>query len=171
VTTTDDGRDTGPETSPDTRPPEAPAHAYRAIRRPVVMALVALAVALVAIAVYAVTRPVKVWDRSTPAGTVQAYVTAVLDGDTVAAAGLFAADSPCAATDLDRAVVPGETRVDLIGTDVQGTQAQVRVRVVVDPGADPLGGGGEERTFRLTRTGAGWRIDGIPWPLYDCSGG
>lgn len=132
-------------------------------------------VALVAIVAYALTRPAKSWDRTTPEGTVQAYVTALLNGDTVTAASLLAADSPCSATDLDRTTVPRETAVDLVGTTVQttptGKQAQVRVRVTFDAGAQPLGDSGEERTFRLTMTGAGWRIDGIPWPLYDCSGG
>ncbi len=134
--------------------------------------MAALAVAtLLAVAVYAVTRPAKIWDRDTPQGAVQSYVTAVLDGDAAAAAALLAPDSPCAATDLDRVVVQNGTRVDLVGTDVQGAQARVRVLVGVDSGAQPFGGGVEERTFRLTRTGTQWRIDGIPWPLYECFGG
>lgn len=127
-------------------------------------------VAVLALVLYAMTRPAKVWDPATPEGVVQTYVTAVLAGDTVAAADLLAPGSPCAATDLDRAYLSRDTRVDLVGSTVQGTQAQVRVLVAVDPGPDPLGGNGEERTFRLTRTTAGWRIDGIPWPLYECTG-
>lgn len=127
-------------------------------------------VAALALVLYAVTRPAKVWDPATPQGVVQTYVTAVLAGDTVAAADLLAPTSPCAATDLDRAFLGRDTRVDLVGSTVQGTQAQVRVLVAVDPGPDPLGGNGEERTFRLTRTTTGWRIDGIPWPLYECTG-
>ncbi|WP_088284267.1 hypothetical protein [Kineosporia sp. A_224] len=134
-----------------------------------VVAVVGL-VAVLAVVLFAVTRPAKVWDPATPQGVVQTYVTAVLAGDTVAAADLLAPGSPCAATDLDRTFLDRDTRVDLVGSTVQGTQAQVRVRVGVDPGADPLGDNGEERTFRLTRTTSGWRIDGIPWPLYECTG-
>lgn len=142
-----------------------------AIRRPLLVVLVLAVAALVAAAVYAVTRPAKVWDRDTPQGAVQAYVAAVLDGDAAVAAALLTPDSPCAATDLDRVLVQNGTRVDLVGTDVQGAQARVRVLIGVDSGAQPFGGGAEERTFRLTRTGTQWRIDGIPWPLYECFGG
>jgi hypothetical protein len=152
----------------------APTPIHHGSRRPLLAALAALVVTLVAVTVYAITRPATLWDRSTPEGTVQAYVTAVLDGDTVAAAALLSTDSPCTAIDLDRTPRAPQTRVDLVGTTVQATAgvtlAQVRVRVVSDA-VQPFGDGGEDRTFRLTLTVAGWRIDGIPWPLYDCSGG
>ena len=141
-------------------------------RRSGLVALAVLAlVALVALVLWAVTRPAPRYDPDTPQGTVQGYVTAVLDGDAAAAAAVLADGSPCTVTDLDRAYVARGTTVDLVGTDVTGDRALVRVRVGVDTGTDPLGGWTEDHAFRLTRTAAGWRIDGVPWPLYDCTGG
>lgn len=141
-------------------------------RRRALLALAVLAVAaLVAAVLWAVTRPAPVYAPDTPEGTVQTYVTAVLEGDAAAAAAVLAADGPCSVTDLDRAYVARGTTVDLVGTDVTGDRALVRVRVGVDTGTDPFGGWTEDHAFRLSRTTAGWRLDGIPWPLYDCTGG
>ncbi len=130
----------------------------------------AVAVAVLAAVLWAVTRPAPTWDRDTPQGTVQAYVTAVLDGDAAAATALLAPGSLCDAEDFDRSDVPRSSSVELAGTEDRGTTALVRIRVGADTG-DPLGGRpGEEHVLRLTRTDAGWRIDGTPWPLFECTG-
>lgn len=174
---------TGPPAAPDplTSPPHggpagptagpaatAAAPSARRRRTGLVAAAAVVAVLLVVVVVALVARP-RTYDRGTPEGVVQAYVAAVVDGDSVAAAALLASGSPCAATDLDTAYVAPGTRVDLVGTDVQGDRALVRVNVSVDT-LEPVPGPGETRTIRLTRTADGWRVDGIPWPLYQCTG-
>ncbi len=125
----------------------------------------------VAAAFFASTRPATTRDSTTPEGTVQAYLSAVLDGDTRRAAGYLSAESPCDIEDLDNATVLNTARVDLVDTVVDGQSA----RVVVDLAASSDGGPldtfpTESHTFRLTRSGQGWLLVGQPWPLYDCGG-
>ena len=132
----------------------------------------AAVVAALAASLYAASRPPRTLDRSTPQGVVQAYVTAVLDGDHATAATFLDPDVGCAAVDLDRTFTPRSVRVDLVETQVSGDSARVRVSVTFDAGADPLSGSpGEDHVFRLVRTPSGWLLSGIPWPLYTCEGG
>lgn len=107
-------------------------------------------------------------DAATPAGTVQAYLAALLDGRTADAAALLDPASGCSARDLDTAYLPQSVRVDLIDEQTSSDAAQVRVHVEQSTG-DPFGGTwGEDRTMRLVRVGGVWRITGVPWPLGGC---
>jgi hypothetical protein len=136
----------------------------------VLLVVVAVAVALAVVtAVFAATRPTQILDRTTPQGSVQAYLTAVLDRDNAKAASFFAPGSPCSAQDLDRAYVADATRVDLVSQQVDSDTARVTVEVSIGSGSGPFAGvSGEQHTFRLTRSGSAWRLDGIPWPAFDC---
>ncbi len=135
----------------------------------VIGAVVALAVVAAALAS---TRPATTWDRSSPEGALQAYLAAVLDADAAEAAGYLSTQSPCDVRDLEGANVTDTVRVDLVGTTVEGGNARVRVELTRSTGGGPLDSSyTEEHTFRLTRTDAGWRLVGSPWPLYDCAGG
>lgn len=138
--------------------------------RATVTALVAVVVLGAAAALWAGSRPDRGFDPATPQGVVQAYVRAVVAGDSVSAAGLLAPGSPCAATDLDRVRVDAGTQVDLVGAQLLGDRALVRVSVA-DAALAPVPAYGEQVTIRLVRNGSGWLIDGIPWPLYECTGG
>ena len=137
-----------------------------------VLALVVAAICLVAVvaAVVSATRSVTEYDRDSPAGVVQAYLTAVIDGDDDEAVGFLADDSPCTVEDLDRAHPPDETRVVLRDTDVDGDRARVEVDVVMSS-AGPFDSFEftEEHTFRLSRTGGDWLIEGAPWPMFECT--
>lgn len=107
-------------------------------------------------------------DPSTPAGVVQTYLSAVLEGRTAEAAALLDPSSGCSARDLDTTYLPPSARIDLIDARETGDTAQVRVHVEQSTG-DPFGGTwGEDRTFRLTRVAGAWRITGVPWPLGGC---
>lgn len=139
-----------------------------------VLAIVVSAVVILALAValLSANRPLDEYDRGTPEGTTQAYLTAAMRGDSESAAAYLAEDSSCDVSDLDRASIVDSAQVYLVGAEVDGTSARVEVRVV-------MGGGGpfdaseysEDHVYRLARSAAGWRLTGIPWPLWDCDGG
>lgn len=139
-----------------------------------ILAIVVGVVAVVAVVagVLAATRQAPEYDRGTPAGVVQAYLSAVIDGNNQEAAGFLAADSSCDLTDLDRAYVPDEVRVVLRDTEVDAGTARVAVDVAMSSG-DLFGGSeySEKHTFSLTRVGGGWLITGEPWPMYECNKG
>ncbi len=128
----------------------------------------AIVIVLLIVAGLAGTR-VPARDPSSPEGAVQAYLTALLDGRTADAAARLDPAGPCTAGDLDTVALPDAVRVDLIDTTSGASTAQVRIRIVQSTG-DPFGGSwSEERTLRLQRIDAEWRITGIPWPLGGCA--
>ena len=135
----------------------------------VVLALVAV-VAVVA-GIVSATRDTQQYDRSTPEGVVQAYLTALVDRDQEEAAELLADDSPCAVDDLDEVDIGDDMRVVLRDTETEGGSASVDVEVVMNSGA-VFGGSewSERHTFRLVRQGDAWRISGTPWPIFECGG-
>lgn len=136
----------------------------------VVLGLVAV-LTVVAVVVSSNRQPTE-FDPASPEGTVQTYLRAVFDGRSEEAAALLAADSPCGAVDLDRTYVPDPMRVVLLGTTTETDRAWVHVRIM-PPDAEPLAPqeSGEEQTFRLVRSGDGWALAGVPWPMFDCAGG
>lgn len=128
--------------------------------------LIIIAVAIVTI--LSSTKSAVVIDRSTPAGSVQVYLKAVLAGKNAEAAKMLSPESVCTVTDIDRAYIVDTARVLLIDSSTEGTTAEVRVRVEI-PSGGPLGDFmTEDHTFRLVNSGGTWLITGIPWPLYDC---
>ncbi len=132
--------------------------------------LAGIAVLTVAAGVLAANRHVAEFDPGTPETAVQAYLTAVVDGDNERAASLLAADGSCGLDDLDRSYVPDGVRAVLRDSEVNGDTARVDVGVEMST-ADLFAGSGytEKHTFRLVRHGEGWLITGVPWPMYDCT--
>jgi hypothetical protein len=165
MTTTDQERDDLPQQA------GTPTTVGRNRRVALLIGGVLVAVALIVVVIWVAARPARTYDPGTPEGVVQEYVAAVLDRDAATAAGLLSATSSCTVADFDRATVPTGTGVELINTQVRGTTAAVRIRVGVQDAGDPFGGtSGEEYVLRLARTNATWRLDGIPWPLWICTG-
>ncbi|GAB3446277.1 hypothetical protein GCM10027517_28290 [Phycicoccus ginsengisoli] len=135
----------------------------------VVGALVALAAAA---AVWSTTRGSSHYGAGTPEATVQSYLTAVLDGDTETAAGYLAPSSTCDREDLTGVMVADSTRVNLVHATVGSSTAQVQVAVDRSDSEGPFAvGESEEHVYHLARTDGQWLLEGIPWPLYDCTGG
>ncbi|MGZ8704885.1 MAG: Rv0361 family membrane protein [Aeromicrobium sp.] len=132
----------------------------------VVAGIVVLAVVA---AVFASTRQSATLDRGSPERAVQAFLKAALDRDNEKAATYFAPGSSCDAEDLDRAYVQEDAQVELVDSKIDGDSARVDVNVTFSSGG-PFPGYGERHTFRLTRTGDVWLLNGIPWPLFDCEG-
>ena len=135
----------------------------------VVGAMVALATLVV---VFSANRSTADLDPATPEGTVQAYVSAVVEGDYAEAAGLLAADSSCDVEDLDRIGTVDQRRVYLVDSQVEAETARVTVAVTTSAGGGPFDSSEytENHIFRLALSGQQWRISGIPWPLYTCEG-
>lgn len=132
----------------------------------IVIGLIIVAVAVVTI--LSTTKSAVVVDRATPAGSVQAYLKAVLGGKNVEAATLLSPESLCTASDIDRAYIVDTSRVLLVDSTTEGATAEVRV-MVENPANGPFGASSsEDHTFRLVNSGGTWLITGIPWPLYDC---
>ena len=132
----------------------------------IVIGLIIVVVAIVT--VLSATRSAVVIDRTTPAGSVQAYLKAILNGKNADAAKMFSPQSMCTITDIDRSYIVDSARVLLVDSTVEGTTAEVRVRVEI-PSGSPFGElMTEDHTFRLVKSDGTWLLTGIPWPLYDC---
>lgn len=136
----------------------------------IVMAI--LIVAVVIVTLFGPGNTSKNLDPSTPAGTVQSYLTAVLQGNYEKAAQFIASESSCDVQDLDRVFTMDTARVDLVKTEIEGSHAQVWVKVDYPSDApfDPVFEGVtlEDHTYRLVQANGRWLLTGIPWPLYDC---
>lgn len=114
------------------------------------------------------TRSVKQLDRQTPAGVVQAYLSATFNGRNDVAAQYLAPDSPCKVEDLDRVYINTSSRVSLIDTQLEGDVANVRVSVEMPTGGPFESFNTESHSYRLVQVDGHWLLSGIPWPLWDC---
>lgn len=132
----------------------------------IVFALLVIAVVLVTLFTSGGTS--KNLDPSTPAGTVQSYLSAVLKGNYEKAAQFISSESSCDVQDLDRVYTVDTARVDLVKTEIDGKHAQVWVKVDYPSGAPFDAMRVEDHTFRLVQVNNHWLLTGIPWPLYDC---
>lgn len=129
----------------------------------------AIIVIVAIVAALAASRTATVFARTTPAGTVQAYLKDVLTGKNAEAAKLFAPESACTVTDLDQAYILDAAQVNLVSSTIHGDSADVRV-VVENPMNGPFGASStEDHSFRLLKSRDTWLLTGIPWPLYGCS--
>jgi hypothetical protein len=108
-------------------------------------------------------------DAATPAGVVQRYSAAVIDGDETAAAAYLsdAARNRCGA--VERSGVD-RLRVTLVSTTERADSADVKVLITVSGGDGPFGSSEYQvqDVFDLTKTGDAWLIDNAPWQLTVC---
>lgn len=110
----------------------------------------------------------KTYEVNTPERSVQDFLTAVTKHNNQQAADLIAANSQCTVDDIDRAYFNDELSATLISSDVNGSTASVKVSVSMSSG-ELLGNGSQEtHVYRLSKENGLWKIEGIPWPLYDC---
>jgi hypothetical protein len=149
--------------------PGGRATAGRGPNRVLLLVVAAIAVIATVAGVLAANRAGPTYDPSTPEGTVQAYLTAVIDGDHDRAAGFLAAGSACSVTDLDTTTLPDGVRVTLRDVQVTGDTARVDVEVAL-PSGDLLGGSEtfERHSIRLARSSGTWLLTGEPWPMTGC---
>ncbi|MGH8952419.1 MAG: hypothetical protein ACRDX9_13430 [Acidimicrobiia bacterium] len=122
---------------------------------------------VIALVVFGLNREPAVFDPDTPAGTVQEYIAALVEGDFETAASFWAKDG-C----LPESMVPTSGSFDISASldrveVVNGEEATV-VIAITENSADPVGGLYEhEEWFHLVRQGGNWRINQPSWPYYD----
>ncbi|PTT69569.1 hypothetical protein [Arthrobacter sp. HMWF013] len=127
---------------------------------------------IVALAVVFTRGEPEALDGSTPAGVVQRYSTAVIDGDT-STADSYLTDS---ARSMCRGFAesgPLPTRIVLISATERDNTALVRVSVVVSTGSGGPFGPSEyemEDRFSLVKADGKWMVDQAPYQLLSCSG-
>jgi hypothetical protein len=165
-----------PTPAPDSpTPPSAPAppDSSPPIARPdrtllVLLGVIAALVIIALVVVFSRGEPEPL-DESTPAGVVQRYSAAVIDGDEEAAKGYLVSEL---AEDCLR-IEPGPVesmRVTLVDTEEREDSADVRVLIAVSYGGGMLGSDEyqEDAVFDLVREGDAWRIETAPWQLTVC---
>lgn len=127
-----------------------------------------LIVAVIVVNLFTAGNSSKTLDPATPAGVVQGYLNAALNGKYERAATFISSESSCDAQDLERIFIMDMERVDLVKTEIDGSQAQVWVRVDYPSGAMFDAANLEDHSYRLTQAKGRWLLTGVPWPLYDC---
>ncbi|MDQ0767600.1 hypothetical protein QF031_000349 [Pseudarthrobacter defluvii] len=144
------------------------------VRRPdrILLTLVGVVVLLVVVALAVVfTRgePASL-DEASPAGVVQRYSKAVIDGDTPTAQSYLTegAKSRCRGTYTGE---PAPARVVLISTTERTDSATVKVSIVRSSQGGPFGPSEYETqdAFSLLRVNGKWQIDQPPYPLMACT--
>lgn len=135
----------------------------------ILSAIIVFTILLAAVAALLSSSKQKVqFSVNSPEGIVQRYLEAVIDGRNERAAGFFAVNSSCDATDIDRSWIPESLRINLAESDIEGNQAFIELAIDISSGGPFDDYYTETHNFRLIRESEGWRILGIPWPLYNC---
>ncbi|MFC7849815.1 hypothetical protein ACFUTU_15200 [Arthrobacter sp. NPDC057388] len=139
-----------------------------------VLAIIAGLVA-VALAVVFFRGQTELLPENTPAGVVQRYAAAVLDGDEAATRrystdgryGTGQPDGPC--TQVERPAA-GAPRVTLVSTVEHADTAEVHVVLATSSGSGPFGNSEYETgaVFGLERVNGNWLVSTAPWQFSIC---
>lgn len=136
----------------------------------VLISVIAVLVAVALAVVFSRGEP-KPLDEASPAGVVQRYSTAVIDGDAVRADSYLTED----ARTTCRGSFGGEprpVRVVLISTTERAGSATVKVSIVQSSQDGPFGPSEYEMedAFTLVKADGKWLVDKAPYPLMSCTG-
>lgn len=109
-------------------------------------------------------------DESSPAGVVQRYSKAVIDGDTATAQSYLTAGAKSRCSGA-YAGEPSPARIVLISTTERADSATVRVSIVRSAQGGPFGPSEYETqdAFSLVKVNGKWMIDQPPYPLMGCT--
>jgi hypothetical protein len=135
----------------------------------VILSIIAVLVAVALAAVFLRGQP-ELLDEGTPAGVVQRYAAAVLDGDEAAAAGYLAERSGRQCSSPTDRRTAGGMRVTLVSTTERDTSADVRVAISISNGTGPFGSEEYETedVFDLVKVNGRWLVETAPWQLTIC---
>ncbi|WP_087874688.1 hypothetical protein [Arthrobacter globiformis] len=113
--------------------------------------------------------------ESTPAGVVQRYAAAVIDGDEAAARrystdGRFGTGQPGAPCTRAERPPAGALRVTLVSTVERADTAEVHVVLATSNGSGPFGNSEyeSEAVFGLERVNGNWLVATAPWQFTIC---
>lgn len=111
-------------------------------------------------------------DAGSPAGVVQRFSAAVIDGDVTTAESYLSesARERCSGTVYGEP--PRPARVVLVSTSERGQTATVTVSIVHSAQGGPFGPSEYEmeESFSLVKNGGTWLVDRAPYPLLACNG-
>lgn len=137
--------------------------------RRVLVVISTLVAALLGVAVVLALRPPPEFDPTTPEGTAQGYVQAVLDGDEDLAVGYLtgALRDQCTVGGM-RHVIPDEARVVITRSEINGADAELEVEITETYGEGPFDVGSYtfDETLVMERHGDRWLIAEVPWPMH-----
>lgn len=133
----------------------------------VVLAVVAAVVVVLAViaGVLSSTRPRPTFDPTTPEGTVQQFVLAVLDADDEQAVALLDPELGCTAP-LEHISRPDRVSLSVVSSRPTGDTAAVVLEVSERSGMFETWT--HRETYQLKARDGGWMISGTPWPVYGC---
>lgn len=133
-----------------------------------VVAAIAMLVIVALVVVFSRGAP-ELLGEDTPAGVVQRYSAAVIDGDEAAAA-LYLSDSARRNCDALGRPPTRNLRVTLVSTTERTDTADVTVLLTVSSPDGPFGSGEyqTEDVFDLVKSGTTWLIARAPWQLTVC---
>jgi hypothetical protein len=125
----------------------------------------------VALAVVFLRGDPKPLDENSPAGVVQRYSAAVIDGDTATAGTYLTGEArdQCGEKFIG---MPRPERVVLVDTNERAESATVTVSIVQSSEGGPFGPSEfeSEDSFALVKTGGAWKIAAAPYTLLACTG-
>lgn len=147
------------------------AAAGRHDRTLIVMVSAIAVLVLIALAVIFSHREPQLLDPGTPAGVVQRYSSAVIEGDTETAHSLLTDEARRRCGSYSQ---PSQsTRVVLISTTEGADSTTVKVSIVrslADSGPFEPSEYETDGTFFLVKSDGGWMVDRAPEPLVSCPG-
>ena len=140
------------------------------VRPNLVLAVVvgAVAILVVVAAVVAASRTPPRADPATPQGTVQLFVTAVLDGDDEEAVALLDPALGCRVPLPQRGWSGTRATFAVVGSRDFGDRASVEIDVTEYRSGGLFDAYSHRESYQLVAEGGGWLITGEPWPVYVC---
>lgn len=135
----------------------------------VILSVIGALVVIALIVVFTRGEPEQL-DESTPAGVVQRYAAAVIEGDEEAAIAYLVPELADSCERIETGPVR-DMRVTLVSTTEREDTADVRVLIVTSYDGGLFGSSEyeEEAVFDLVAHGDGWLIETAPWSLAVCN--
>lgn len=123
-------------------------------------------VGVVVLVVIGLARGPAEFGPSTPEGTIQLYIDALVDGDFVTAAAFWADDGCIPVSTVPSRGAP-DISASLVSVEGNDIEANVVIRIT-ESSQDPLGGLVEyDEWFNMIRRDSSWKIRQPSWPYYD----
>jgi hypothetical protein len=147
------------------RPQDGRSHGL--LTRPIAGVVAIVAAAALGTALWSPSRH-ETTTAGSPEAAVQSYLTAVVSRDTAGAAAHLSSMSPCEEEDLEAFAPEPDSYVELGAVRRDGDQATVTIAVTAGSASLPPFAWTEDLALTLHLEGGEWRLQGSPWPMWDC---